>query len=699
MNAVTKRTWFDLVCEVVLFTFMSAIIAFGPDNSRVFIPAEVIFVGVFGIRFLVKRSKFTIYTVWSLGFVALAFLSVTYATNRSMALERAFPVIQVLVFGNLIVPYISESEKNYRLFLHFLIGAAFILLGHLVISTSLEEYSQIRLGFTIGINPNSVGLMLAVIGLVSLYLGIQEKKISYWGIAAVFFFISLFSGSRKVLAVLGIGIILLVFLTQKTYIRSFISLGIAFLGMLAVLILAMTWDPLYQILGNRIETFLGFFTGKETDLSMTLRSGMIQRGWEMFLQKPFLGWGLGSFTDVSGFGMYAHNNYIELLVAFGLLGTFWYYALPFAIFGKGVKLYFSDRNRRSTVLSLTIISILLIDDIGRVRYISEFDQIIYGLCFAGIARQDEKAGIDLPHLWKKMKEWFGNPRGVVLHLLKWRISRILSDKVFLSIKYRMGLQKKLSFTSPQRYNEKLQWLKVNDHNPMYPRLVDKYMVRAHISNTIGDKYLIPLIGVFDSVDEIVFSSLPNEFVLKPTHTSGDVLICRDKNNLDWEKAKHEMQQWLKKNYYWYDREWPYKEVKPRLVCEQLIQTEDGKSPRDYKIFCFNGEPKLAFVASDRGTKTKFDFFDLDWNKLPMQQHYPNSNYSITKPAKWEEMLSLSRKLSAGMIHVRVDFYVDVNDEILFGELTFYHFSGFEAFFPDSYDLLLGNMLTLPEVSC
>ena len=277
------------------------------------------------------------------------------------------------------------------------------------------------------------------------------------------------------------------------------------------------------------------------------------------------------------------------------------------------------------------------------------------------------------------------------------ISRILPDKLFLSWIYRVKIGKRLSLDNPVTYNEKLQWLKLYDHNPKYVELVDKFAVREYVSDTIGEQYLVPLLGVYNTVMEIDFSTLPDQFVMKPTHTSGDVLLCTDKSSLSTSAARDLAATWMRKQYYWGLREWPYKHIRPRIICEELIKTVDGKPPKDYKIFCFNGEPKFAFVATDRGSETKFDFFDSEWNRQSLRQHYPNSDYMLEKPAQWEEMLYLARKLAKDIPHVRVDFYVDARGAIFFGELTFFHFSGLEPFEPESYDYDLGSWIDLTSI--
>ncbi|WP_172635073.1 ATP-grasp fold amidoligase family protein [Sphaerochaeta pleomorpha] len=601
-----------------------------------------------------------------------------------------------MIFANLLIAYILESERNYRFFLNCLFFATFVVVVRLVIKTPFQDFVTRRLGETIAINANTVGYLFSMTGLVALYRFLDAKKWYFGIIFIAFSFLSLFSGSGKMIAILIIGSVLLFFLTRKNLQRSFLSFGIVAFLIISVLYLSMKWEPLYRICGRQIETFFVYPTEGQSGSSTSIRMEMMVRGWEMFKEKPFFGWGYGAFTNVGGFSVYAHNNYIELLVSLGIVGTLWYYLLPLLLLAKGLKMFFMRRMQNGTILSVTLLLVMLVDNLGRVTFNEELPTILLALCYVGVARRDANSGKSLEHIFRKAKEWVSSPRLLVLHMLKWKVARLLSDKTFVTIKYRMSLKKKLDLKNPKTYNEKLQWLKLYDRKEMYTKLVDKYEVREHIANTIGSEYLIPLIGVYDKVDDIDFDSLPDAFVLKPTQTSGDVIICRDKAKLNRDAAIGEMHAWMGKNYYWYDREWPYKDVKPRIVCEQLIETSDGNPPRDYKIFCFDGIPKFAFVASDRGKTTKFDYFDVDWNRIPLIQHYPNSTYDIPKPQQWEKMLSLARVLSAGMPHVRVDFYIDANDTILFGELTFFHFSGFVEFEPEQYDLLLGSWLALPE---
>ena len=271
----------------------------------------------------------------------------------------------------------------------------------------------------------------------------------------------------------------------------------------------------------------------------------------------------------------------------------------------------------------------------------------------------------------------------------------MDDEAYLKRKYKACMGKEIHLDSPQTFNEKLQWLKLHDRKPEYTTMVDKYAVKMYVADIIGEKYIIPTLGVWNHFDEIDFDKLPNQFVLKCTHDSGGIVICKDKNKLDLKSAKKKIEKSLKQNYYWSGREWPYKDVKPRIIAEEYMIDESGYELKDYKFFCFNGEPKMMFIATDRGSDTKFDFYDMEFNHLPFTNGHPNANKQIKKPKNYSTMLALSAKLSFGIPHVRVDF-ANINGKIYFGELTFFHWSGLVPFEPEEWDYKLGSWLKLPE---
>lgn len=301
---------------------------------------------------------------------------------------------------------------------------------------------------------------------------------------------------------------------------------------------------------------------------------------------------------------------------------------------------------------------------------------------------------------KKIVTFFKQPtriyRSIVYRLLN-SIAKFLSDETYLKYRWFITFDKKLNFSNPKSFNEKLQWLKLNNRQPLFTKLVDKFEVKEYVRNIIGDDYIIPTIAIYDQAENINFDALPEQFVLKCTHDSGGIVICTDKSKLNKENAIKKLKKGLENNFFLINREWPYKNVKPRIIAERYISEIDGDL-RDYKFFCFNGIPKFLYVASDRfkeGEETKFDFFDMDFNHLPIINGHPNSKMPIKKPKGFELMVELAQKLSAGMIHVRVDFY-DVNGKIYFGEMTFFHMSGLTKFEPQEWDLKFGEYIHLPN---
>lgn len=273
--------------------------------------------------------------------------------------------------------------------------------------------------------------------------------------------------------------------------------------------------------------------------------------------------------------------------------------------------------------------------------------------------------------------------------------RFLPDRAYIQLYYFAQFKKFCNLRNPKTYNEKLNWLKLHDRNPDYPKLVDKYEAKKQVARIIGEEYIIPTLGVWDSFDEIDFDALPDQFVLKCTHDSEGVVVVRDKKKLDFPAAREKLTHALSQNFYYMGREWPYKNLKPRIIAEKYMEDHVDGELRDYKFFCFDGEPKAMFVASDRTDHgVFFDYFDLDFNHLDIRQKYPNAAKSIRKPDNFEKMIELSRKLTKGFPHVRADFY-EVDGKLYFGELTFYHFSGFMPFQPEKWDGIFGDWLKLP----
>lgn len=298
----------------------------------------------------------------------------------------------------------------------------------------------------------------------------------------------------------------------------------------------------------------------------------------------------------------------------------------------------------------------------------------------------------------KIKRYIAHPTRLFLRLGRDSFLKCMSDEKYLKMAFKDRMGYPLDLKDPKTFNEKLQWLKLYNRRPEYTTMVDKYEVKKYVAERIGEEYIIPTLGVWDKFDDIDFDALPNQFVLKCTHDSGGLVIVRDKSKLDKKAAREKIEKSLKRNYYWSSREWPYKNVKPRIIAEQYMEDSVTQELRDYKFFCFGGEMKVMFIASERyndTTETRFDFFDRDFRHLDFRNGHPNADVPPAKPEKFEEMCVLAEKLSQSIPLLRVDFY-EVDGKIYFGELTFSHWGGMMPFEPAEWDRKLGDWITLPE---
>lgn len=286
---------------------------------------------------------------------------------------------------------------------------------------------------------------------------------------------------------------------------------------------------------------------------------------------------------------------------------------------------------------------------------------------------------------------------VILH----RFDRLIkNDALYLKMEYYFQTGRRLNLNNPKSYNEKLQWLKIHDRKPEYTQMVDKAGVKDYITKTIGEQYIIPTLGVWKHFDEIDFTTLPEKFVLKCTHDSGGLVICKDKKTLDKVSAKTKIEKCLKKNYFYGTREWPYKDVEPRIIAEPLLEQANGEEICDYKVMCFNGKAKLIELHMNRHSDHHTqDFYDVNWQKTEISQgkgYGGCSDVEVPKSSCLDEMLQLSETLTKDMAHCRVDWYV-VNGHLFFGELTFFDGSGYVLFDDDKYDLLLGSWIHLENI--
>ncbi|MPL77457.1 hypothetical protein SDC9_23313 [bioreactor metagenome] len=289
-----------------------------------------------------------------------------------------------------------------------------------------------------------------------------------------------------------------------------------------------------------------------------------------------------------------------------------------------------------------------------------------------------------------------NPKKILIHIWVASSRFIKSDRLYLKVYFKLLMNETLDLKNPKTFNQKIQWLKLYNKSSLCTKMVDKYEVREIIKNEIGEEYLIPIIGVWDNFDDINFDIFPNKFVLKATHDSGSVIICHDKSKFDYLYAKRKLNKAIKINYFYPGREYPYRNVKPRIIAEQLLERKDLKELMDYKFLCFNGKVKCSFICLNRNSINglNVDFYDLNWNLLPFERKYKQSGIKISPPINYYQMIDLSEKLSSKFPFLRIDFY-EIDGQIYFGEFTFHPGGGVEKFYPKKWDNILGEMIELP----
>ena len=272
----------------------------------------------------------------------------------------------------------------------------------------------------------------------------------------------------------------------------------------------------------------------------------------------------------------------------------------------------------------------------------------------------------------------------------------LSDEEYLKRFFKMRIGHFPNLDNPKTFNEKMQWLKLHDRNPKYTQMVDKYEAKKYVASIIGEEYIIPTLGIWEHFNDIDFNQLPNQFVLKCTHDSGGLAICKDKEEFDYLGTRTMINRSLKQNFYCIGREWPYKDVQPRIIAEKYMQDGTYAFLPVYKVFNFSGKAKLIqAIQDDKQPNESIDYYDINWGKLELRQNYPNSKKPLKKPEKLKQMIDISEELSSGIPFVRTDFYV-INNDLYFSEFTFYSDSGFQKFIPPSWDEKLGEMISLPN---
>lgn len=275
------------------------------------------------------------------------------------------------------------------------------------------------------------------------------------------------------------------------------------------------------------------------------------------------------------------------------------------------------------------------------------------------------------------------------------IGKHMSDKRYIKWVYRLTNGEKLNLDNPMTFNEKMNWIKLYDRNPQYTTMAGKYTAKEFVSKRLDStEIIVPCLGLYNHFDEIDFDKLPQQFVIKTTHDSSGVVVCRDKSKLNIEEAKKKIEKSLKRDFFMVSREWPYKDIQHKVIVDQFIDNHTDHEMTDYKFWCFNGEPKVVYVTN-KGKSIRENFYDMDWNILDIDHGFPRSKPEFEKPEALEEMKRIASRLSEGIPFLRVDFFY-VDGHIWFGECTFFDWGGMRAFKSKEWEKKLGDWISLPE---
>ena len=297
---------------------------------------------------------------------------------------------------------------------------------------------------------------------------------------------------------------------------------------------------------------------------------------------------------------------------------------------------------------------------------------------------------------KKLLFYFNHPKEFAFRMLARNAHRFKDDVKYINLKWWVANfygREKINWDNPVTFNEKLNWLKIHNRKPVYTQMADKSQAKEIVARKVGEQYVAKLYGVYQSFDDIDFDKLPNQFVLKCTHDSGSMIICKDKASLNKNEAKERLERALKAEYFFLSREWPYKDIKPQILAEEYLDDHVGSELRDYKFWCFNGVPRVVYFTN-KGENIYENFYDLDFNPLDISHGFTRHKPEFTKPDTLQEMVDVATKLSEGIPFVRVDFF-NVDGKVYFAEFTFFDWGGFKPFTNKEWDVKLGSWIELP----
>lgn len=629
-----------------------------------------------------------------------------WALNREAALDMVKTLCVNLLFCFCLFQYLVSRGDFKRILSLYMLAVAAVSLYLLAVCLPMELMNEnSRLGmvpdgesFQVIINPNWIGMLAAFSFAMAQFRFMEvfsrHKKAWPWAAGMVFFLaMVLLTKSTKAYGTVFLVFVALI-LIQWPRKWGWKLLGMFAAALLIFYVVIAKLDVLDHIFFHKLRyTIENLFVPGENDVSLTQRGSLFDIGWQAVCMRPFTGWGLDGFRFLPDAPeTYTHNNYLEMLVVGGIPMLLLVYAPYVMGLARGFR---GAKNSAAVRLTLLMMLLFLAMDFAQVTYVDRSMLLIPLLLYASVtpfspAGEAGRSG--------GVSAYLKNPAKLVQLMstrggLPW-----MPDKLYLTLLYRGCTGKRLHLHPPVTMNEKLQWMKLYDHNPLYPKLVDKLEVRSYVKERGCENNLIPLLGVWDKPEQIDYASLPDRFVLKCTHDSGSARICRDKASFDREAAAGFLSARLKKSYYTAGREWPYKHLKGRIMAEAFIGSPDGTAPDDVKFYCFDGVARAILICTNRREKgADYYFFDRDFQLFPINDKTRDAmgGAPCQKPRRLEEMIILAETLAQGIRQVRVDLY-ETDAGIYFGEMTLFDQSGFAGDYVDGGDEKMGTFFRMED---
>lgn len=663
----------------------------------------LMFFGVTAIYIVRQKRLFFSWWMIASALVILwgAVVSFAWAIERGASLSMVKTLIVNLAFFFVFFQYLLLQGNLLRYCAAFVAVVTAISAVAIVLQLPML-YEWDRVGIRIGVNPNWIGMLAATAIGFSLMLAAQRKK-ALWLLPILILApaVVLTKSTKGIVLAAALFVVFILVLYPKYWylkLAGLLVLGGAAFYFLIFQENAISNGPFhrYQIIAHYVIMGWGSVD------SVMARDSLASVAMEAFRARPITGWGIDCFRLLEGAEeTYSHCNFTELLVSGGLPMLILYYggqfvALVFAAraLWRTNSLRAERRRERAAVGAMSALVILqAMMDVGMVSYYDR-TAAVFPVLLVAATRLLERRKADGERAFSYLR----HPGKAFVWFAEHGWFRNMDDETYLKRFYRARMGKELRLNPPVTINEKVQWLKLHDRDEEHVRLVDKLAVRTFISEKIGEEYLTELLGTWERAQDINFSILPQRFVLKCTHNSGGVIVCKDKSRFNQAAARRELNRQLKRNYYTKGREWLYKNVPPRVICEAFIGDAAGALPDDYKFFCFDGIARAVCVCTNRSEKhADYLFFDRDFNRFPVNEATANlpEDFVFTKPAEFETMRTLAETLSAGIKHVRVDLY-NTGAGIKFGEMTFFDQSGFADDYVGDGDSIMGEFLELGE---